>query len=354
MTKLIFITLILAACGDGGTNVSDGPPAALSIIAGDNQSDTVLATLDTPITVEVLDGADTPISGVIVNFVVPTPDCGAPFAGSASTNDLGRAADLWVLGTKAGPCTMEVRAVTAAGVPQVLGSVEATILPGAVVGITAWQGSAWVGDKIAVSDLAEFKDAHNNTLSNPTVTLVGDVAGIEQVGDSIWSVAEREEIIGFQVGSYTSHLDASIIAWFQDLRLSSWQVAFSCSASTDFTVLGSPPDSIAVVMALDSVNYGVLPGTGMLHGTANATGSLFFSGTQTRVTGPDTIVVPANHDGEFFIQRAGVIEWGTGKGSATSSEGVPSTYTGGDWCVRAVAGWSDWQNSSPVFFSKTP
>ena len=211
------------------------------------------------------------------------------------------------------------------------------------------QGSAWVGDRIAVSDLAEFSDTHNNVLSNPTVVLVGDVAGIERVGDSLRSTTERQETIGFQVGDFTTGLDASRIAWFQDLGLSAWQVAFSCSDNP--ASLGNPtdpPDSIAVVMAMDSVVYSVPPG----FDRSNGAGTLYFSGIHTRVTGPDEVEVRVNDHGEFFAQRAGLLEWGGGKGSATSAEGIPSTYTGGDWCVSAVVGWRGWQSSSPVIFSK--
>ncbi|MEE8551498.1 MAG: hypothetical protein V3T08_09635 [Gemmatimonadota bacterium] len=350
---LLALAVALAACGgDGGTNVSSGPPAALSIIAGADQVDTVLATLATPITVEVKDAADVPVSGTVVNFVVTTADCGAPFAGSAATDASGLASDLWVLGTKAGPCTMEVRAVTAAGEPQVLGSLEATILPGAAVSVNASQGSAWVGEKIAIADLAEFEDAHGNLLTAPDVTLVGNVAGIERAADSIWSAIERQETIGYQVGDYASQLDASRIAWFQDLGLSSWQVAFSCSGNSEVggSPNGDPPDSIAVEMALDSVVYSVTPGIDR----SNSAGTVYFSGIHTRVTGPDEVEVPLDDHEQFFIQRAGLIEWGTGRGLATSSEGVPSSYTGGDWCVFGVVGWSGWQTASLVIFSKLP
>ena len=200
-----------------GDPVSDGPVAALSIIAGADQADTVLATLPTPITVEVRDASSAPVSGAVVNFVVTTADCGAPFAGSASTDAQGRAADIWTLGTKAGPCTMEVRAVTSAGVPQVLGSTEATILPGAITDVETKSGSAWIGEKIAIGDVAMFSDAHGNAIG--PVTLTGEGANIDRVGDSLSWAAERGFEVVYEVRGRGS---AEKLAWLQDLRLHDW------------------------------------------------------------------------------------------------------------------------------------
>ena len=361
MKKLItLLTIFTAACSDGGTDVptetnggtdvSAGPPAALSIIAGADQADTVLATLATPITVEVKDAADVPVSGVVVNFVVTTADCGGPFAGSAATDAAGLAADLWVLGTKAGPCTMEVRAVTSAGVPQVLGSLEATILPGAAVAsgppVFDSNESAWIDDFVDIFDVIEFRDQFDNALEGPTVTLNGGV-GLNRVGDSISASTEREDVVGFTVGIYTSKFDAATFAWLQDLRANSWHISFSCANNTGG---GSPPDSLAVEMTTDSMVYRLFPGLG----NRNANGFVYASGTVTQVRDGVESVVAITDDRTNFIHVAKSLQWGGSQGIAVSAEPIPSTYTGGSWCEFGRLGWGNWANTSPVIFSKVP
>ena len=92
----------LAACGatEPTPNVDELLGSArLAVVSGNAQRDTIEARLS-PIVLELTAGA-TALPGVGVSFVVPEPDCGAPFAGFAVTDELGRAAV--VGGDGAGP-----------------------------------------------------------------------------------------------------------------------------------------------------------------------------------------------------------------------------------------------------------
>lgn len=125
---------LLPACGDsGGPSLEEllEGPVFLSVIAGNFQADTIEAMLADPLTVRLTSQEDgRAIGGATVNFVVVEEDCGRPFAGSAVTNDEGDAAERWELGTRAGGCTMEARAVKPDGTPVVYATMNATIEPG--------------------------------------------------------------------------------------------------------------------------------------------------------------------------------------------------------------------------------
>lgn len=128
----------LTACGSGGTEPrTPAGPLRMSVVGGDEQSDTIQALLPTPIRVRAMRGDSAtglmPAAGQLVNFVVVEPDCGRPFAGSATTDAQGFAIERWELGPKAGTCHMEVRSVDqTTGHPVVHATATATVKPGAV------------------------------------------------------------------------------------------------------------------------------------------------------------------------------------------------------------------------------
>ena len=59
---------IVVACGEPGTGPAVRPPAALLIIAGDQQQDTVGAELAEALVVRVVDADGLPIAGQVVNW----------------------------------------------------------------------------------------------------------------------------------------------------------------------------------------------------------------------------------------------------------------------------------------------
>lgn len=347
MTKLnrCLALLVLVGCGDtAGPGTVGIAPVALSIIAGDGQADTVGATLDVPVTVEVRDADAALVADAVVNFVVPADGCGMAFAGSAATNENGRAADLWVLGTKAGPCTMEVRAVTADGVPQVFGSLDAEVLPGAVDSAHVKRGSAWIGETIALDSVAFFADAHGNRIPSAYVTLVGDGATLDPVADGVAWYTEREFEFAYSVGRYSTPPDAARLAWLQDLRPHDWTISYACANSLE----PGAPDSISVDLVVDSVVYNSLPGPGR----SSARGRFYYTGPYTLFDGADTVEVVQSGSVQFR-HAAGTIDW-TGRDgrNATSLEPLPDTYTGGDWCMERLVGWGDWLDVSPSVLAR--
>lgn len=217
----------LAACGDSGTE----PPAQLvagelTIVAGDEQVDTVTQLLPEPIEVLVTTAADgalavrvrrgggagasftshegeVPVPGQLVNFVVTDPECGRPFAGSATTNAEGRAVERWELGTKAKECTMEARAVDqATGEPIVFSSATATALPDVVVENAEGGANVQIKSGLALDlhvKVGTLLDEHGNVVDVETVTPAwrldtepfGDTPGTPT--DEGWAIAAQPD-----------------------------------------------------------------------------------------------------------------------------------------------------------------
>ena len=124
--------LSLMACGDG-TGPIDYTTLQLSIVAGNAQADTVTKTLPTALAVRVTDASAQPIEGVLVNFVVVEEGCGSAFAPAVLTNALGDASNVWTLGTLAGPCSLEARAINDLGEAVTFDTFTATAMPVAII-----------------------------------------------------------------------------------------------------------------------------------------------------------------------------------------------------------------------------
>lgn len=338
--------LVVAACGDSGTEPL-GPKdlarvqAALQIVGGDAQRDTIQATLRDAITVQLMTAqalTTEPLVGVVVNFVVTDPGCGRPFAGSAATDATGRAAERWQLGTKAGTCTMEVRAVDADGTARVLNKVTATVSPGIPASVQLRRGAelAYIGDTINVSNSVTAKDRAGNdavgSLLSPPPGLTGDGAG------RFWASEEKSASVPVVVQGKTQ---ATVqLTWLRDLRKLRWSTRFDCRGgpSSDF-------DSVTVTLASEDVTFSAPVG----FGGANTAGTIWFSGNRVEHRRGGDVTVPLTHVGAFFLQTVGQLEWGLSRTFSKSSESVPTRYTGGSLCPdEKITGWSGWRESSPL------
>lgn len=188
----------LAACG-GGTTDPHPPQGALALVVlPQTDQQTGPAGGELPRAVEVVAGRErgtaravvvayragdpggdtlvtnlTPIVGAIVNFVVPDPACGRPFAGSALTDASGHAKERWLLGTTARACVMEARLVDqTTGAALVVDEITATVGPGPAASL-ALAPSAGTTQQTAIPlasgaalDLASWSPAARDTYGN--------------------------------------------------------------------------------------------------------------------------------------------------------------------------------------------
>src|SRR2546425_2015247 len=101
------------ACGGGDLVLpGDGGAAAISAVRGNSQSGTVGLPLADSIVVLASDGQGRPVSGVSVEFAIPTGGSGGEVSPqTVRTGGDGRAGAQWVLGSVAGIQVADARVV---------------------------------------------------------------------------------------------------------------------------------------------------------------------------------------------------------------------------------------------------
>ena len=166
--------LVLSACGDSGTGLKVGPPAAVLVVSGQGQSAVVGTELPEALQIRVVDADGNPIAGQIVNFKV-TSGGGSVFAGASITSEVGEAKERWTLGTSTSvPQRLEARAVDSkTGDAVVFGVFEATATPDAVASIAKVAGDAQIigAGTQAVDPLTVLvADKYSNPVPGATVT----------------------------------------------------------------------------------------------------------------------------------------------------------------------------------------
>jgi len=170
-----FLAILTVGCGGGGTS---GPPPTNSMAStgGVGQSDTVLATLPTPLAVLVHDQNNTPVQGVNVTWTAPT---GGKVNGSTSvvtaTDASGAASVTLALGTTAGTQSATAAASGVTGSPV---NFSETATPGHPFSLAFSSQSATSGPpsgSLTYSVVA--KDQHGNGVAGVSITWAATVGG---------------------------------------------------------------------------------------------------------------------------------------------------------------------------------
>jgi len=181
----ILSVALLSACTDGATGPDASAIIRMSVVSGNNQTGTVGTQLATALVIQAVDGTNTPIPNLLVNFDVATGG-GSAYAGSSLTNSSGQARDYWILGPTAGAQTLEVRVVNAtSGVKTVYGSFTATANAAAAAKLIQVAGNLQDGYgafAVATSPTAQVTDAFGNPKGGISVTFAvasggGSVSG---------------------------------------------------------------------------------------------------------------------------------------------------------------------------------
>lgn len=129
---LLGVASLVACTADSPTGAGLDPGSVhLDIIGWEPPTAPVMTEIATPLIVRVTAGkGERPVIGALVNFVV-TAGGGNVWAGSALTDQQGRAVDYWTLGPVAGTQTVEVRAVDGNGNQIAYATFTATATPAA-------------------------------------------------------------------------------------------------------------------------------------------------------------------------------------------------------------------------------
>jgi adhesin/invasin len=144
-----------------------GPPAAVAVASGNNQSAVVGNPPANPLAAKVTDQYGNPVSGVTVSFAV-TGGSGSPSAPTAVTTTNGQAQVNLTLGTTAGAVTVNA-SVAGVTTPAVF---TATATPGAPASVTVVSGnnqSGTLGATLANPLVVKVSDQHGNLVAGATV-----------------------------------------------------------------------------------------------------------------------------------------------------------------------------------------
>lgn len=205
-SRLSVLALIgVASCGPDATAPAQKAAISLLIVSGNAQSGVAGTELTQPLVVKVTNSKGQSVAGVVVNFRV-TSGGGSLYAGSASSDLKGVAADYWTLGTAiAQPQTVEVRAVLPTGEKQVYGVFTANLLPGPATTISLFLGngqSVAAGGAVPTRPSVKVTDVYGNPVGGTSITFApasggGSVTGAVLATDAQGVAAVGSWILGW-------------------------------------------------------------------------------------------------------------------------------------------------------------
>jgi hypothetical protein len=349
---------ILTACG--GESPTPPPqlrPASLSIVAGDAQQDTIKKMLANPIEVVVtaapsgrlslsvagpqgvsaqVQSAGMPVPNQLVNWVVVEEGCGRPFAGSAITDSQGRAKERWELGTKAGLCHMEARAVDqATGEPIVFDTATAIALPGPAVDLRVMGATVPIGTTFPARDLivAAF-DAYQNRIAEPSFSLVPPAGWTISGGELVPPTTESAGTLVVLSGNTSA---TAYITAVRDLRAFKWSANWTCyypgSVISKLDNGSVYVDSLVYSATVDSIVYPTP--REMQNGQQDA---FYWTGRMVRYWRDNTVDTVIVSTSTTFIRQApdSLIWYNSNRMDLSTSIRTstnPLTYEGGlAWC----------------------
>lgn len=206
------LLIAVAACSDGTGPDSENPPADLTIVSGNSQSDTVTRTLGDTLVAQLQDNQGRGVQDAVISWVV-TEGGGEVFSPSTGTDEQGFTRNLWTLGPTAGPQAVEARWIDpSTGETEIVGEFTATALPDSIVRIVVSADSATeaAGDSLTVGDTAQYSaiayDEHDNVnsdsgfvwaLSDSSVAEIDQSAELVATGSGETAVlASKEDVTG--------------------------------------------------------------------------------------------------------------------------------------------------------------
>lgn len=310
---ILALTGLLAGCG-GGSDVL-GPPAALEVVAGNNQSATVGQPVATAPVIRVRDAAGHGLVGVVVRFTV-TGGGGSLAADSTQTDGNGQAtAGQWTLGTIAGTNTLKVQAL---GLTTTI-NIAATGTAGPPVSLTAVSASnfaALVQQSLSSLPSVLVTDTYGNPVPGVTVTFTvtqnnGVVTGATPVTDAQGIATVGGWILGATVGvnQVTATVPGANTLVFVAQGLSAAPSIVAISVTSQSGILGAMVPRVPQVRVTNSLGQ-VLPNIPVRFAT----------------TGGDAVIVGGDALSDPVTGIAAPQDWRMGVAGTTST--VEATLPG--------------------------
>lgn len=128
---LALLGLVPAGCLNGPTEARGPDDGVRVFYDGEILEDSIGARVSGVVfRIVEPDTEDVPVPNVRVLFVAAGENCGGPLEPLIISDEDGYVGNVWVLGTEAGTCRMDVRAVNGSGIQLGVSSTEAEVLPG--------------------------------------------------------------------------------------------------------------------------------------------------------------------------------------------------------------------------------
>ncbi|MDP3910522.1 MAG: S8 family serine peptidase [Gemmatimonadales bacterium] len=174
-SRLGFLALLLALtvtrCGGDGAGPSQPTPAAIALVSGNSQADTVGQVLNQPLVVRVTTSAGAGVPGVSVSWAMTAG--GGTLSGSTIATDAnGQASVTWTLGTTAGTNNNTATA-TVSGLAGSPVTFMATANPGPATQFVLTSGSGQTGaagQPLPQPLIVGVKDQYGNAVKDVAVT----------------------------------------------------------------------------------------------------------------------------------------------------------------------------------------
>ena len=189
LSRVLLLGLPLAFAGCGGESLtlpSEGEPAAINIVSGNQQQGRVGSTLDAPLVVKVTDTRDRPVAGASVVFEFTDTGGGGDATPASTTTDAnGQASAQLRLGAREGQVNGTARVPVAGGTTPVQIAFTATALSDNANGISLVSGDNQTGAVNTVltdSLVVKVSDAFGNPI--PGVTIAWSVTGGGSVSEA--------------------------------------------------------------------------------------------------------------------------------------------------------------------------
>jgi Bacterial Ig domain/Bacterial Ig-like domain (group 1)/Bacterial Ig-like domain (group 3) len=193
------LPLINAACGgDNLTLPSEGAPAHIEILGGNNQEGRVGTALGDSLLALVTDAQNRPVAGATVEFVlVDNRGGGQVTPASGQTNAAGEVRAAITLGSQVGPMTGQAQIPVAQGATPIAAGFTAVVLAADANGIAMVSGDAQsgpVGSTLPSPLVVQVTDAFGNPISGITVTWSAEGQGAVSAASTVTDASGQTSV----------------------------------------------------------------------------------------------------------------------------------------------------------------
>ncbi len=308
-----------------------GAPTSITKNAGDAQSGTAGAAVNTAPSVLIRDAHGNPVSGVTVTF---TPTSGGSVTGATPTTNSSGIATVgsWTLGNTVGSNVLSASVVGLSAA-----TFNATGVAGAVAHVTVHSGNnqtAQVGTAVATAPQVLVTDAHSNPVPNATVTFSVTIGSGAATGTTASSDASGLAAVTTWTLGTASGTNA-LVATANSINATFTAVATPGPVAS-FLVVNPAGSAISIQVANNAFQIKLVAQDAFLNIATGFNGTAVLTSSGTLSGAP--LTTAAFTSGVLASQSVTLSSTGSTTITATNSPSVPATGTSAAFTVLAQVG----------------